>query len=283
MFGAFLRSQQLDRLASPITALEEPEAHLHPSAIRSLAQVVRDLPGQKLVSSHSGDLLASVDIRSIRRFVRSDGDISVHRIRPDSLTHDETRKFDFHVRRSRGELLFARCWLLVEGETETVLFSGAAEALDYDIERKGVRCVEFSQTDVGMLIKVADQLGIEWYCVLDDDRAGRNYERAVRAQHGGDASSRLIMPYQNVEQYLCEHGFGDIYESEMSTQKSPPSAPTGTAEYWQQVLAALPSRGYSKPRAALEAVLRMKAKEAPVPELLRSILDRSVELARRRS
>ncbi len=282
LFGAFLRSQQLDRLASPITALEEPEAHLHPSAIRSLAQVVRDLPGQKLVSSHSGDLLASVDIRSIRRFVRSDGDISVHRIRPDSLTHDETRKFDFHVRRSRGELLFARCWLLVEGETETVLFSGAAEALDYDIERKGVRCVEFSQTNVGMLIKVADQLGIEWYCVLDDDRAGRNYGRAVRAQHDGDASSRLITPYQNVERFLCDHGFGDIYVSGMSSQKPPPSAPEGTAEYWRQVLAALP-RGYSKPRAALEAVLRMKAKETPVPELLRSILDSSVELARKRS
>ena len=283
LFGAFLRSRRLDRLANPITALEEPEAHLHPSAIRSLTQVVRDLPGQKLVSSHSGDLLASVDIRSIRRFVRSDSGISVHRIRPDSLTPDETRKFDFHVRRSRGELLFARCWLLVEGETETVLFSGAAEALDYDIERKGVRCVEFSQTDVGMLVKVADQMGIEWYCVVDDDNAGRNYERAVRAQHDGDASSRLIMPYQNVERFLCEHGFGDIYESGMSSHKARPSAPKGTAEYGQQVLAALPSRGYSKPRAALEAVLRMKAKEAPVPELLRSILDKSVELARKRS
>lgn len=94
-----------------------------------------------------------------------------------------------------------------------MLFSGAAEALDYDIERKGVRCVEFSQTDVGMLVKVADQMGIEWYCVADDDNAGRNYERAVRAQHDGDASSRLIMPYQNVERFLCEHGFGDIYES----------------------------------------------------------------------
>ncbi len=42
LFRAFLRSQlsDLDPAASPITALEEPEAHLHPSAIRSLMGVV---------------------------------------------------------------------------------------------------------------------------------------------------------------------------------------------------------------------------------------------------
>ncbi len=30
----------------PITALEEPEAPLHPSAVPALMPVVRDLPGQ---------------------------------------------------------------------------------------------------------------------------------------------------------------------------------------------------------------------------------------------
>lgn len=282
LFGAFLRSRQveLDALANPITALEEPEAHLHPSAIRALMQVVSELPGQKLVSSHSGDLLASVDILSIRRFVRANGDISVHRIEPGSLTQDEARKFDFHVRRSRGELLFARCWLLVEGETETVLFTGAAEALDYDLEREGVRCVEYAQTDVGILVKVAGQLRIEWYCVADDDRGGRNSANAIQRQRG-DTDGRLTVPYLNVERFLCDSGFGDIYVSRMSPQKRRPSTSPGTPEYWQQVLSALP-KGYSKPGAALEAVLRMKAKKTPVPDLLRSILDRAIDFARKR-
>lgn len=282
LFGAFLRSRQVDlgALANPITALEEPEAHLHPSAIRALMQVVSDLPGQKLVSSHSGDLLASVDVLSIRRLVRADGDISVHRIAPGSLTPDEARKFDFHVRRSRGELLFARCWLLVEGETETVLLSGAAEALDYDLERAGVRCVEYAQTDVGMLVKVADQLRIEWYCVADDDEGGRGSANAIRRQRGGDTNDRLTTPYPNVERFLCDSGFGDVYVSQMSPQKPRPSAPPDTPEYWQQVLAALPRR-FSKPGAALDAVLRMKAKEKPVPDTLRSILNRAIDFARK--
>ena len=281
LFDAFLRSQlsDLDPIAEPITALEEPEAHLHPSAIRALISLVYELQGQKIVSTHSGDLLANVDALSVRRFVHRDGGIQVHRIRADDLEPEQRRKFDFHVRRSRGELLFARCWLLVEGETETVLLAGAAEALGLELERAGVRCVEFSQTDVGMLSKVANQLGIAWYCVIDDDSGRMKYENKVRREIGvAPEADRLVFPYTNVERLLCENGFGDLYEARMSDQKPPPTSPQGTPAYWDEVLEALP-RGYSKPAVAVDAVLKMKARELPVPPVLRSILEKAISLA----
>lgn len=283
LFGAFLRSQlsNLDSIAEPITALEEPEAHLHPSAIRSLMTIVNDLPGQKLLSSHSGDLLSSVDPCSVRRFVRRDGGIHVHRIQPGSLTQEDTRKFDFHVRRSRGEILFARCWLLVEGETETTLLTGVAEAIGLELERVGVRSVEFGQTDVGMLAKIANQLGIEWYCVLDDDSGRKKYEKSVRAQFNAKSETdRLIFPYQNIERFLCENGFGDLYEARMSQQKQQPTSTHGTTAYWKEVLDALP-RGYSKPAVALEAVFKMKTEDVTVPLPLKSILEKAISLAER--
>ena len=204
LFRAFLLSRlsDLDPDAAPITALEEPEAHLHPSAIQSLMGIVSDLPGQKLVSTHSGDLLASVSSSAIRRFAHANGAINAHRIEPGTLTPEEERKFDSHVRRTRGELLFAKCWLLVEGETETTLFAGAAESLGLDLSRAGVRCVEFSQTDVGMLAKVANSLGIAWYCVLDNDSGRSKYEHRVRNQFGTALErDRLTMPYDNVDHY----------------------------------------------------------------------------------
>ena len=283
LFGAFLRSQlsDLDPAAEPITALEEPEAHLHPSAIRSLMNLVPDLPGQKLVSTHSGELLASVTASAIRRFVHEDGGIKAYRIQRGTLSPEEERKFDFHVRRTRGELLFSRCWLLVEGETETTLFTGAAEALGLDLERRGVRCVEFSQTDVGMLAKVANQLGIAWYCVLDDDSGRRQYERRIKEQFNTvPESDRLTMPYKNVELLLCESGFGELYELQMSPQKKQPTSPKGTQDYWQEVLDALP-KGYSKPAIATEVVARMTAPEnaLPVPKPLSDILDKAIEIA----
>ena len=281
LFGAFLRSKlsDLDPDAMSITALEEPEAHLHPSAIRSLMGIVSDLPGQKLLSTHSGDLLASVPSSAIRRFAHSNDGINAHRIEPRTLTEEEERKFDSHVRRTRGELLFAKCWLLVEGETETTLLAGAAETLDLDLDRAGVRCVEFSQTDVGMLAKVANSLGIVWYCVLDDDHGRRQYEQRVRNQFGAEAEAdRLAVPYANVEQMLCEAGFGDLYESRMSPQKPHPTSPKGAAAYWTEVLNALPKK-YSKPEVASEAAARMTAELTPVPEALSSILNKALELA----
>ena len=283
LFGAFLRSQisDLDPQAEAITALEEPEAHLHPSAIRSLMNLVRDLPGQKFISTHSGDLLASVNASAIRRLAHKGGEIKAFRIKPGTLAKEEERKFDFHVRRVRGELLFARCWLLVEGETETTLLTGAAEVLGLDLDRAGVFCVEYSQTNVGMLAKVANQLGIAWYCVMDDDSGRSKYERAVRAQLNGEPEAdRLASPYENIELLLCESGFGDLYEKRMSQQKDRPSAQKDTPAYWREVLPALP-KGYSKPEIASEAVARMLASEnaMPVPNTLEQILHKAIELA----
>ena len=281
LFDAFLRSSlsDLDPIAEPITALEEPEAHLHPSAIRALISLVHELQGQKIVSTHSGDLLANVDALSVRRFVHRGGGIQVHRIRSDDLEPEQRRKFDFHVRRSRGELLFARCWLLVEGETETVLLTGAAEALGLELERDGVRCVEFSQTDVGMLSKVANQLGIAWYCVIDDDSGRKKYENKVKREIGvAPEADRIVFPYRDVERFLCDYGFGDLYEARMSDQKPSPTSPHGTPAYWDEVLNALP-RSYSKPAVAVDAVLKMKAGELPVPSAVRSILEKATSLA----
>lgn len=283
LFGAFLRSQisNLDPQAEAITALEEPEAHLHPSAIRSLMSLVGGLPGQKLISTHSGDLLASVNASAIRRLAHKDGEVKAFRIKPGTLAKEEERKFDFHVRRARGELLFAKCWLLVEGETETTLLTGAANELGLDLDRTGVFCVEYSQTNVGMLAKVANQLGIAWYCVMDGDSGQQKYERAVRAQLNGEPEAdRLALPYENIELLLCESGFGDLYEKRMSKQKDRPSAQRDTLTYWREVLMALP-KGYSKPEIASEAVARMLASEdaMPVPETLERILRKAIELA----
>ena len=281
LFGAFLRStlSDLDPDAEPITALEEPEAHLHPSAIRSLMGVVSDLPGQKLVSTHSGDLVGSVPSSAIRRFVHAGGTIEVHRIERTTLTEEEKRKFDSHVRRTRGELLFAKCWLLVEGETETTLLTGAAEALPLDLDRAGVRCVEFSQTDVGMLAKVANSLGIVWYCVLDDDTGRPKYERRVRNEFGAAVEAdRLTMPYESVERMLCDSGFGELYENRMSRQKQQPTSAKDTPAYWTEVLNALPNK-YSKPEVAAEAVDRMTAGDFAVPPPLARILNKACELA----
>jgi len=106
LFEAFLDAmleQTFDPASEPILTLEEPEAHLHPSAVRTLWKSLQGMKGQKIIATHSGDILAEVPLLSIRRLRRQNGVIDVRQIRKDTLDQDDLRKLEFHIRYSKGE------------------------------------------------------------------------------------------------------------------------------------------------------------------------------------
>lgn len=273
LFAAFLRSRREagDPEAEPITAFEEPEAHLHPAAVRALSRVVEEIPGQKLIATHSGDLMAQVSAARIRRFAPAGSGVAVHRIASDDLTDEEALKFDFHVKRVRGELLFARCWLLVEGETEEILFAGVARAMDCDLDREGVRLVKITGAGPTMFVKAAEALGIRWRCVVDDDDAGKNYRKSIAKVVGQDAAARRVSsPYASPEECLLEAGFDELYERRAGGQGSAPAR--------RQTPRVVPKSG-KKPAAAAEAVVLMEAAPERIPPAIRGIVSEVVAVA----
>ena len=277
LFSAFLK---LWSDKDPIVALEEPEAHLHPSAVRALWHLVHDFSGQKLISTHSGDLLAETDIHHIRRLSRTPDGISAFQIPANLLSAEERRKFNYYIRLSRGELLFARCWLLVEGETEAWIYPAAARALDKDLHREGVRVVEYRQTDVGLLTKIANALGIEWYCVGDNDAERKNTEPKVTANLGkASKADRLIFPYINIEIHLLDNGYEEVYAPHMPVQNlSKIKRQLGDPGYWTEYAENLPNR--AKTHAAADVAVEMENRgEEGVTEEIRDILDTVISLA----
>ncbi|HOV82774.1 MAG TPA: DUF2813 domain-containing protein [Methanothrix sp.] len=148
LFNAYLNSRlkkDVDKLAEPIIAIEEPEAHLHPGAVRSLWKLLNGLPGQKIISTHSGDIISEVPVNKLRRMNKCGKDIKCRNFPETALTRDEHRKFEHHVRRNRGELLFAKCWILVEGETDVLVIAECADILSTNLSQHGIRLVECSQ------------------------------------------------------------------------------------------------------------------------------------------
>ena len=267
LFAAFLSSRRDagEPEAEWITALEEPEAHLHPAAVRALMRVVNDIPGQKLIATHSGDLMSQVSAARLRRFTPEGSGIAVHRIAADGLTQDEAEKFDLHVKRVRGELLFARRWLLVEGETEEILFAGAAKAMGCDLERAGVRPVKFTGAGPGMFVKAAEELGIRWHCVVDDDDAGRRYRRSIAGVVGeATMAGRVSSPYRSPEECLLDAGFDELYERRPTGSGGSPSALPQAPEVF-------PKRG-RKPAAAADAVELIAADPERIPLAIRGIV-----------
>lgn len=283
LFQAYLAaalSSEYEKNASPVLALEEPEAHLHPAATSAAWKVLGKMKGQKIVATHSGELLSLVPLSCIRRIARADGGIEVRRVKAGTLNKDEERKIDFHIRRARGELLFGDAWLLGEGESEYWVLTGAAEALDINLEQEGVRIVECLSQSGGPkpLIKVADDLGIGWHCMVDGDDSGGRFASAVRALLGDrDEEDHLTtLKYERLEHLLCEEGFGEIYEAELSKDGLEDIPPLGHGDHWTGVAKKI--KGNRKVRMAVEVADRMRAGEVPVPPTLRGILEATLKL-----
>ena len=259
LFSAYLKKrlqQEYDRLAEPIIAIEEPEAHLHPGAIRSVWSIINDLPGQKIIVTHSGDILSEVPIQSIRRLSTTSGSCTCHFIPDGALDPEELRKFNHHVRRNRGELLFARTWLLVEGETDVSVFVECAEILGINLHQHGVRVVECSQAGGPKLfVKAADALGIQWHVVADNDNAGQKYIDAAKALLDGRTEGDLItkLKSSNIDVLLCCSGYGEPYNKGIPSQQQQPFVGT-----WEEVLDEMKRTYPNKPGQALNVAKKLQ-------------------------
>lgn len=286
LFDAFLQSRiedRYDKHSEPLLALEEPEAHLHPSAIKAVGEMLKKLSGQKIITTHSGDLLAAVPLSAIKRLRRKEGKICVHQVAEGSLTQDEIRKLDYQVRTTRGRLLFSRCWLLVEGETEAPFLNECARILGYDLHAEGISCLEYSQVGVEKFIKLADQLGIEWFVLADNDMTGKRCKQsAVNALNGrAEADHVRMLDHGPMEIFLSMEGFGHIYEKNIAKgKKKNVTAEKGTPCYWKQVINAQSKN--AKPKTALAVTEAMADQGSDsVPNLIKEVIEQARTLARR--
>ena len=278
LFNAFLQAWNK---GSPIVALEEPEAHLHPSAVRAIWRLIEKIPGQKIISTHSGDILSEVPPKSITRMHKPCGGLKVSRLADVQLDPDDTRKFNFHIRRDRGELLFARCWILGEGETEATLIPECARILKQDFEQVGIRFVTY-QTGISLepCLKVANGMGIHWIIVADNDGQGASDRALVRKYLNGrpEPETLFVMPEANIEQHLCVNGFVDVYYALLGAQpRQKVTVQPQDSKYTLQVANALPKK--LKTHAAQQVIGAMRAGR-PIPDLFKNAIDAAIKLAK---
>ncbi|MDZ4831712.1 MAG: DUF2813 domain-containing protein [Phycisphaerae bacterium] len=266
--------------ANPVIAIEDAEAYLHPTILAAVAAVIRAIPAQKILTTNAGEMLAMVPIASIRRLVRFGDETRTYRLGRDTLSHDEMRRVGYHVKANRGSALFARCWLLVEGETEFWLLPELAESLGYDFGLEGVRLIEFAQCGVEPLVKLADDLGIAWHVLADGDQSGRGYVALARSLLAGRAFTEHVtaLADRDIEHCLWRAGYDTVYRSAVAgamprrfDRRPRVENPTPTIER------ALRAR--SKPGMAL-AVAEAARDGGPTPEPLRRAIEHTIALAR---
>lgn len=279
LFEARSRSHG-DAPIRPILIVEDPESHLHPRLLSSVWHILELMEVQKLLTTNSETFVAEVPLEVVRRLERVGDEVISRSLRRRSLTHEDLRRVSYHVRLRRGEALFARCWLLVEGETEAWLMPGLALECGYQLADEGVCCVEFAQCGVVPVTKLAHDLGIEWHLLADGDTAGEAYVAQARTQlHGAREKDRITMlPSGDVERYLWDTGFADVFRRTACGKNNLPSK-------WRHSTAG-PTihraiKRTSKPHMALEVLRSISEGRNEPPDLLRRAIATSVELTRR--
>lgn len=196
------------------------------------------------------------------------------------MNAEDSRRIAFHIRFNRASSLFARCWLLVEGETEVWVMNELARQCGHHFDAEGIKVIEFAQSGLRPLIKFARRMGIEWHVLVDGDDAGKKYAATVRGLLDNDRDQErehlTVLPAMDMEHFMYRQGFGDVFHR---VAQIPESVPMNM----RRVITKAIHRS-SKPDLAIEVAIEAGRRGAEsIPGLFRKMFSRVLWLARGRA
>ena len=271
---------RLDRDARPLLLIEDPETRLHPIMLSVAWHLLNLLPLQRVTTTNSGELLSLTPVEHVCRLVRESSRVSAWRLGPGGMNAEDSRRIAFHIRFNRASSLFARCWLLVEGETETWVINELARQCGHHFDAEGVKVIEFAQSGLKPLIKFARRMGIEWHVLVDGDEAGKKYAATVRSLLNDDKMLErdhlTALPAMDMEHFMYRQGFDDVYHR---VAQLPMNIPMNM----RRVITKAIHRS-SKPDLAIEVAMEAGRRGVDaIPALLKKMFSRVLWLARGRA
>lgn len=283
LFSTLLQAKgtvRLDRDARPLLLIEDPETRLHPIMLSVAWHLLNLLPLQRVTTTNSGELLSLTPVEQVCRLVRESSRVSAWRLGPGGMNAEDSRRIAFHIRFNRASSLFARCWLLVEGETETWVINELARQCGHPFDAEGVKVIEFAQSGLKPLIKFARRMGIQWHVLVDGDEAGKKYAATVLGLLNNDRELErdhlTSLPAMDMEHFMYRQGFDDVYHR---VAQIPDNVPMNM----RRVITKAIHRS-SKPDLAIEVAMEAGRRGVDaVPTLLKKMFSRVLWLARGRA
>lgn len=197
-----------------LTLLEEPEAHLHPQAISALQSTLDRLPGQRVVTTHSPQLVAQIDPQDVRIIRRWGTGIEVLELPPE--TAKRAAQFRRYVERPFGEIMFARAVVLCDGTSERctlpILLAAYFGCHPAGLGVSFIDCESMNHEQTGIIIRAAHDLKLPWFIFTDQDEAGElalgNIVHPITSEPLTPMSPEVVMSGEKqIEQMLIDAGY----------------------------------------------------------------------------
>ncbi|EPH3180596.1 ATP-dependent endonuclease [Citrobacter braakii] len=283
LFSTLLQAKgtlRLDKDARPLLLVEDPETRLHPIMLSVAWHLLNLLPLQRVATTNSGELLSLTPVEHVVRLVRESSRVAAWRLGPGGISAEDGRRIAFHIRFNRASSLFARCWLLVEGETETWVINELARQCGHHFDAEGIKVIEFAQSGLKPLVKFARRMGIEWHVLVDGDEAGKKYAATVRSLLNNDREEErdhlTMLPALDMEHFMYRQGFADVFHR---VAQIPENVPMNMRKIISKAI-----HRSSKPDLAIEVAMEAGRRGVDaVPTLLRKMFSRVLWLARGRA
>jgi len=242
-----VKKQDPDAEMFTVLTMEEPEAHLHSCAQKKLYQQIMGFSGQKIVSTHSSNVLAQADVNDFIHIYKKDGSTLAHKIDKTKYQIEELAKIQREFIRSKGDLLFSSAVILAEGITEELALPiYFTKYFDCDPNSLGITILGIGGKNYRSFLKLFVDFDIPFYIFSDGEASTISTVNKALFEATGKTleESPNVITIDNgeyYEQHLVSSGYGECiinainkYEHILRMECDPEGAACETQTYFDR-------------------------------------------------